>query len=105
MTSVAYAAAMIIQKTWRGYIFAKALPYALAQVVAQKEWERKIRQIKIYGTEWGAPPTDSELEGDDDDDEESVHNWWEECQTFEDSEEYDASDVADYWREKTFDCR
>ena len=31
MTSVTYAAAIIIQKTWRGYIFAKALPYALAQ--------------------------------------------------------------------------
>ena len=68
MTSVTHTAAKIIQKTWRGHIFVKALPYALAQVVAQKEWERKIRQIKIYGTEWGAPPTDSELEGSDDDD-------------------------------------
>jgi len=79
MTSVTYAAAMIIQKTWRGYIFAKALPYALAQFVTQKEWERKLREIKIYGPEWGAPPTDSELEGSDDDD--------------------------DDWRERQFECR
>ena len=103
MTSVTHTAAIIIQKTWRGYLFAKALPHALAQAVAQKEWDRKVRQIKIYGPQWGDPPLDSELEGEDSEDEEFAHNCWGEAS--DDEEEYDAADVADYWREKQFDCR
>ena len=58
MTTLTYAAALIIQKTWRGHIFAKALPYALAQARSQKDMERK-----ICGPQWGDPPQDWELEG------------------------------------------
>ena len=59
MTTLTYAAALIIQKTWRGHIFAKALPYALAQARSLKDMERKIR-----GPQWGDPPQDWELEGE-----------------------------------------
>ena len=62
MTSTNYAAAILIQKIWRGHIFAKALPYALAQARSLKDMERK-----IHGPQWGDPPLDSELEGDYDD--------------------------------------
>jgi len=58
MTTLTYAAALIIQKTWRGYIFAKALPYALAQARSRKDMERQ-----ICGPQWGDPPQDWELEG------------------------------------------
>ena len=58
MTTLTYAAALIIQKTWRGYIFAKALPYALAQARSLKDMERQ-----IHGPQWGDPPQDWELEG------------------------------------------
>lgn len=58
MTTLTYAAALIIQKTWRGHIFAKALPYALAQARSLKDMERK-----IHGPQWGDPPQDWELEG------------------------------------------
>ncbi len=97
MTSITHDAALIIQKTWRGHIFAKALPYALAQVSLQKK--PKKCQIKIYGPQWGDPPLDWELEGNEWDFEEPPHNCGE-YQTFEDSEDYDDGDVADYWRER-----
>jgi hypothetical protein len=58
MTTCTYAAALTIQKIWRGYIFAKALPYALAQARSRKDMERK-----IHGPQWGDPPQDWELEG------------------------------------------
>ena len=58
MTTLTYAAALTIQKIWRGHIFAKALPYALAQARSRKDMERK-----ICGPQWGDPPQDWELEG------------------------------------------
>jgi len=58
MTTRTYAAALTIQKIWRGYIFAKALPYALAQA---RSW--KVMERKICGPQWGDPPQDWELEG------------------------------------------
>jgi hypothetical protein len=58
MTTCTYSAALTIQKIWRGYIFAKALPYALAQARSRKDMERK-----IHGPQWGDPPQDWELEG------------------------------------------
>ena len=69
--------------------------------------------IKIYGSEWGAPPTDSELDCSDDEDcrDEFEQSWWGESLTiiranFEDeSEYYDDGDVAEYWNERQYDCR
>ena len=71
--------------------------------------------IKIYGTEWGEPPSDSEwcFDSDDEDcrDEFEQQNWWGESLTiiranFEDeSEYYDDGDVAEYWNERQYDCR
>jgi|TARA_R110002074_G_scaffold63108_1_gene151640 hypothetical protein len=58
MTTVNYAAAVTIQKLWRGHIFAKALPHAIAQVRSMKDIEKKIQ-----GPRWGDPPQDWELEG------------------------------------------
>ena len=58
MTTRTYDAALTIQKIWRGYIFAKALPYALAQA---RSW--KAMESKICGPQWGDPPQDWELEG------------------------------------------
>jgi len=58
MTNVNYSAALTIQKIWRGHIFAKALPYALAQARFHKDMEKR-----ICGPQWGDPPQDWELEG------------------------------------------
>ena len=59
MTCITYASALIIQKIWRGYIYSKALPYALAQARSLRDTERI-----IYGPQWGDPPLDCELEGE-----------------------------------------
>ncbi len=63
--------------------------------------------IKIYGSEWGAPPTDSELDCSDDEDcrdeFEQNHNWW--ANSDDESEYYDDGDVAEYWNERQYDCR
>jgi hypothetical protein len=37
MTTLTYAAAVTIQKIWRGHIFAKALPYALFQQAQKRQ--------------------------------------------------------------------
>ena len=37
MTTLAYAAAVTIQKIWRGHIFTKALPYALFQQAQKRQ--------------------------------------------------------------------
>ncbi len=67
----------------------------------------KTPKIKIYGKEWGAPPTDSELDCSDDDecrDEfEQNHNWW--ANSDDESDYYDDGDVAEYWNERQYDCR
>ena len=53
MTTLTYAAALIIQKTWRGHIlYSKALPvYALAQARSLKDMERKIHD-RPFKSDW-----------------------------------------------------
>ena len=96
MTTLTYAAALIIQKIWRGHIFAKALPYALAQSRSLKEMERK-----ISGPQWGDPPQDWELEG---------NRWgfedypYDEEHPFDpdESQGHDWGDYADYMNERQY---
>ena len=91
--------AICIQKLWRGHIFKKALPYALAQ-------QRNIPII--HGPEWGAYPSDSELCFDDVEDnlEEDMwrHDWADNVDP--PTEQYDFGDAADYWRHQELygDC-
>ena len=62
--------------------------------------------IKIYGTEWGEPPSDSEWCFDDSEEEsdefEQHQNW---LDMDDESEYYDDGDVAEYWNERQYDCR
>jgi len=70
--------------------------------------------IKIYGVEWGEPPSDSEwcFDSEEESDEfEQQQNWWGESLTIiranyeDESEDYDDGDVAEYWNERQYDCR
>ena len=65
--------------------------------------------IKIYGTEWGEPPSDSEWcfdDSEEESDEFEQHQNWLDMANFEDeSEYYDDGDVAEYWNERQYDCR
>ena len=80
MTTVNYAAAVTIQKLWRGHIFAKALPHALAQARCQKDMEKR-----ICGPQWGDPPQDWELEG---------NQWWEDHSPDEEPPPFDSDDES-----------